>query len=89
MYSIVVFVVMCVAQVYISSGRDVKSVVSDAQLAMVLDNIKPALKHKRCVLWHIATATAAAAAAVEKHKQYQQRFAGVRSAVTCCAATQA
>ncbi|KAF6250917.1 TLP18.3, Psb32 and MOLO-1 founding proteins of phosphatase-domain-containing protein [Scenedesmus sp. NREL 46B-D3] len=34
-------------EVYISSGRGVKSVVSDDQLSMVLDNIKPALKHKR------------------------------------------
>ncbi|KAF8071290.1 hypothetical protein HT031_001373 [Scenedesmus sp. PABB004] len=34
-------------QVYISTGAGVKSVVSDARLAAVLDNIKPALKHKR------------------------------------------
>jgi hypothetical protein len=34
-------------QVYISSGRGVKAVVSDAQLLTVLDNIKPALKHGR------------------------------------------
>ncbi|WIA12293.1 hypothetical protein OEZ85_012349 [Tetradesmus obliquus] len=34
-------------QVYISSGRGVKAVVSDAQLSTVLDNIKPALKHER------------------------------------------
>lgn len=34
-------------QVYISTGRGVKAVVPDSQLTVVLDNIRPALKHKR------------------------------------------
>jgi hypothetical protein len=50
-------IVMCVPwclcpppmQAYISTGRGIKAVVSDAQLLGVLDAIKPSLKHKRWV----------------------------------------
>jgi hypothetical protein len=47
------------AQVYISSGRGVKSVVSDDELAVVLDNIKPALKHERCAAAFVHLSAAA------------------------------
>eukprot|EP00879_Flechtneria_rotunda_P006550 GHRR01006883.1.p1 GENE.GHRR01006883.1~~GHRR01006883.1.p1 ORF type:complete len:394 (+),score=102.81 GHRR01006883.1:191-1372(+) len=34
-------------QVYISTGKGMKDVLPDNQLSIILDNIKPALKHKR------------------------------------------